>query len=169
MIFALALDLSSMQESASKDAQSPSFTPFFLSLHFLRDQNVWIFCSNYPALLCGCHQESPGVRRQALPHYLAGVVSFQGFDDNLNYHQFVKAGTVNGRFMWTRRLVGDKFKGPPTKTFEEATEFYKETIDAVKGAYEFFLQNIWTNKASGARDTCCLFNSPPPPKYHKSK
>ena len=40
--------------------------------------------------------------------------------------------------MWTRRLVGDKFKGPPTKTFEEATEFYKETIDAVKGAYEFF-------------------------------
>ena len=66
------------------------------------------------------------------------MVSFQGFDDNLNYHQFVKAGTVNGRFMWTRRLVGDKFKGPPTKTFEEATEFYKETIDAVKGAYEFF-------------------------------
>ena len=62
--------------------------------------------------------------------FLTAVVSLLG-PDNLTYHQLMKAGALNGKFVWTRTMVSNKPKGPGPKTVQEGLEFYQETVDTV--------------------------------------
>ena len=75
-----------------------------------------------------------GKQFDAMP-FMTGVISLSG-PDNLTFHQLMKAGSLNGRFVWTRTMVGNNGKEPYPKTLQEAYTFYQETIDAIVYNYE---------------------------------
>ena len=65
---------------------------------------------------------------------MTGVITLMG-SGNLNWFQLMKAGELNGKYVYTRRLV-NKEKGPGPKSLRQALDFYQETIDAVVSQYE---------------------------------
>ena len=82
--------------------------------------------------------------------YLTGVVTFLG-PDNLTYHQLMRAGALNGKFVWTRTMVNTRSKDPKLapKTPQEGLAFYRDTIDTVlfnhenkHGALDFKLSTL---------------------------